>query len=133
MKKALILFLCFAMLAGVLLCGCAGDKPGAAPATDGAVTDALPESGTVPEASEEGAGKALCIGFTWPGEFGWIGAFSPVAGGKWRRTGAGAMRASLPTCQRKFAAAPQPLCRREASPDASGLCCRVRLLSAVGG
>lgn len=57
MKKALILFLCFAMLAGVLLCGCAGDKPGAAPATDGAVTDALPESGTVPEASEEGASR----------------------------------------------------------------------------
>lgn len=28
----------------------------------------------------EGAGKALCIGFTWPEEFGWIGAFSPNAG-----------------------------------------------------
>ena len=28
----------------------------------------------------EGAGKALCIGFTHPEEFGWIGAFSPNAG-----------------------------------------------------
>ena len=28
----------------------------------------------------EGAGKTLCIGFTWPEEFGWIGAFSPNAG-----------------------------------------------------
>lgn len=28
----------------------------------------------------EGAGKALCIGFTWPEKFGWIGAFSPNAG-----------------------------------------------------
>lgn len=28
----------------------------------------------------EGAGKALCIGLTWPEEFGWIGAFSPNAG-----------------------------------------------------
>lgn len=28
----------------------------------------------------EGAGKTLCIGFTWPEAFGWIGAFSPNAG-----------------------------------------------------
>lgn len=30
--------------------------------------------------TSEGAVKALCIGFTWPEEFGWIGSFSPVAG-----------------------------------------------------
>ena len=28
----------------------------------------------------EGGAKALCIGFTWPEEFGWIGAFAPDTG-----------------------------------------------------